>query len=68
MAFISFLGRLMFVSIFVLSTYQEFNEFGGSMFSQTGFQVPHVEIKHLILGAITMKAVRSLLFIFGSSS
>ncbi|CAA0814208.1 HR-like lesion-inducing protein-related [Striga hermonthica] len=85
MAFISFLGRLLFVSIFVLSAYQEFNEFGidggpaakvlkpkFNVFSkhitaQTGIHVPYVEMKHLILGAIIMKSVGSLLFIFGNS-
>ncbi|KAL6522738.1 hypothetical protein OROHE_016585 [Orobanche hederae] len=85
MAFISFLGRLLFVSVFVLSAYQEFNEFGAdggpaaknlrpkfSIFSkhvtaQTGLQIPHVEMKHLILGAIVMKALGSFLFVFGSS-
>ncbi|XP_011073513.1 uncharacterized protein LOC105158445 [Sesamum indicum] len=85
MAFVSFLGRVLFVSVFVLSTYQEFNEFGVdggpaarqlrpkfNVFSkhvatQTGFQLPHVEMKHLILGAIIMKGLGSLLFVFGSS-
>ncbi|KAL0376755.1 UNVERIFIED_CONTAM: hypothetical protein Scaly_0793100 [Sesamum calycinum] len=95
MAFLSFLGRLLFVSVFILSAYQEirvslvcddrFNEFGVDgglaaknlkpkfdVFSkhittQTGFQVPHVDMKHLILGAIIMKALGSLLFVFGSS-
>ncbi|KAH6768470.1 HR-like lesion-inducing protein-like protein [Perilla frutescens var. hirtella] len=85
MAFGSFLGRLLFVSVFVLSAYQEFNEFGDdggaaarqlkpkfNVFSnhvatQTGFQVPHVEMKHLILGAIVMKSLGSLLFVFGST-
>ncbi|KAL8515731.1 hypothetical protein ACS0TY_014422 [Phlomoides rotata] len=85
MAFISFLGRLLFVSVFVLSAYQEFTEFGVdggpaannlkpkfSIFSkhvtaQTGIVVPHVDMKHLILGAIITKALGSLLFVFGSS-
>ncbi|KAH6808988.1 HR-like lesion-inducing protein-like protein [Perilla frutescens var. frutescens] len=85
MAFISFLGRLLFVSVFVLSAYQEFNEFGVdggpaakslkpkfNVFSkhvttQTGIQLPHVDMKHLILGAIAMKSLGSLLFVFGSS-
>ncbi|KAL7105437.1 hypothetical protein ABFS83_07G043100 [Erythranthe nasuta] len=85
MAFLSFLGRLLFVSVFILSAYQEFNEFGVdggpaaknlkskfSVFtkhvtSQTGIQVPHVDMKHLILGAIVMKALGSFLFLFGSS-
>ncbi|KAL0366991.1 UNVERIFIED_CONTAM: hypothetical protein Sradi_3589200 [Sesamum radiatum] len=85
MAFVSFLGRVLFVSVFVLSAYQEFNEFGVdggpaarqlrpkfNVFSkhvatQTGFQLPHVEMKHLILGAILLKGLGSLLFVFGSS-
>lgn len=85
MAFSSFLGRLLFVSVFVLSAYQEFNEFGVDggpaaknlkpkfdvfskhVTSQTGFQVPHADMKHLILGAIIMKALGSLLFVLGSS-
>lgn len=85
MAFISFLGRVLFVSVFVLSAYQEFNEFGVNggpaaknlkpkfdvfckhVSSQTGFEVPHVEMKHLILGAIIAKGLGSLLFVLGSS-
>ncbi|KAK4427747.1 hypothetical protein Salat_1543700 [Sesamum alatum] len=85
MAFLSFLGRLLFVTVFILSAYQEFNEFGVDggpaaknlepkfdvftkhVTTQTGFQVPHVDMKHLILGAIIMKALGSLLFVFGSS-
>ncbi|KAL3812490.1 hypothetical protein ACJIZ3_013758 [Penstemon smallii] len=85
MAFISFLGRLLFVSVFILSAYQEFNEFGNDggpaakhlkpkfnvfanhVTNQTGFQVPHVELKHLVLGTIVLKALGSLLFVFGSS-
>ncbi|KAL8486600.1 hypothetical protein ACS0TY_022864 [Phlomoides rotata] len=45
----------------------KFDVFSKHVATQTGFQVPHVEIKHLILGAIIMKAVGSLLFVFGSS-
>ncbi|KAL3634499.1 hypothetical protein CASFOL_021553 [Castilleja foliolosa] len=85
MSFVSFLGRLLFVSVFVLSAYQEFNEFGDdggpaaralkpkfNVFSkhittQTGILVPHVEMKHLILGAIILKSLGSLLFVFGST-
>ncbi|XP_022873795.1 uncharacterized protein LOC111392650 [Olea europaea var. sylvestris] len=85
MAFISFLGRVLFVSVFILSAYQEYNDFGVdggpaakslrpkfNVFSKhvtthTGFVVPHVEMKHLILGSIIMKGLGSLLFIFGSS-
>ncbi|CAI9762716.1 unnamed protein product [Fraxinus pennsylvanica] len=85
MAFISFLGRVVFVSVFVLSAYQEFNEFGVDggraaksfrpkfdifakhVTTHTGFEVPPVEMKNLVLGAIIMKGLGSLLFIFGSS-
>ncbi|KAJ0769937.1 putative HR-like lesion-inducer [Helianthus debilis subsp. tardiflorus] len=85
MAFLSFVGRVLFVSVFVLSAWQEFNEFGvdgGSaakalkpkfnVFSKhltthTGFQVPAFEIKFLVAGAIALKALGSLLFVFGST-
>ncbi|CAA2956068.1 ORF able to induce HR-like lesions [Olea europaea subsp. europaea] len=85
MAFISFVGRVVFVSVFVLSAYQEFNEFGVDggraakslrpkfdvfakhITSHTGYELPHVETKNLILGAMIMKGLGSLLFIFGSS-
>ncbi|XP_059291150.1 uncharacterized protein LOC132044659 [Lycium ferocissimum] len=85
MALLSFLGRLLFVSVFVLSAYQEFSEFGvdgGSaakalkpkfdvlskhVATHTGLQVPHVEMKHLVFGALIMKGLGSLLFVFGSS-
>ncbi|MCE3049970.1 hypothetical protein HAX54_046224 [Datura stramonium] len=35
--------------------------------AHTGFQIPHVEMKHLVLGALIMKGLGSLLFVFGSS-
>ncbi|KAG9133069.1 hypothetical protein Leryth_023979 [Lithospermum erythrorhizon] len=85
MAFTSFLGRLLFVSVFVLSAYQEFSEFdvdGGPaakalgpkfhVFSKhlsthSGFEVPKVEMKYLVMGAIVMKGIGSLLFLAGIS-
>ncbi|EPS68995.1 hypothetical protein M569_05775 [Genlisea aurea] len=85
MALLSFVGRVLFVLVFVLAAYKEFNEFGSdggpaakqlkpkfAVFSKnfathTGFQIPNVETKHLILGAIVLKALGSLLFVFGSS-
>ncbi|KAI3523976.1 hypothetical protein L1887_02536 [Cichorium endivia] len=84
MAFISFIGRVLFVSVFVLSAWQEYNEFGNdggstaknlvpkfSVFSKhitthTGYQVPEFEIKLMVAGAIALKAIGSLLFIFSS--
>ncbi|CAA0806661.1 HR-like lesion-inducing protein-related [Striga hermonthica] len=70
MAFMSFLGRLLFVSVFALSAYQEFNKFGAdggptAKNLRSNFNV--FDTKHLILGAIAMKGVGSLLFVFGSS-
>ncbi|XP_050215386.1 uncharacterized protein LOC126666609 [Mercurialis annua] len=85
MAFVSFAGRVLFASVFILSAFQEFNEYGVdggqaakhlapkfSLFSrhvssQTGFQVPPVEIKNLVAAAIAVKGLGGLLFIFGSS-
>ncbi|KAI3795832.1 hypothetical protein L1987_38492 [Smallanthus sonchifolius] len=86
MALITFLGRLLFVSFFVLSAWQEFNEFGNdggpvaktlaskiTKFSKyftthTGFQAPEFKTKVLVAGAIALKGIGSLLFIFGSTN
>ncbi|KAI3765083.1 hypothetical protein L2E82_15107 [Cichorium intybus] len=85
MALLSLVGRVLFVSFFVLSAVKEFNEFGvdgGSaakalrpkfnMFSKhfttfTGFELPIFEIKFLVVGAISLKALGSFLFIFDST-
>jgi len=85
MAFVSFLGRVLFASVFILSAWQEFNEFGvdggpaakslGPKFhvfqkhvsTNTGLQVPDLEMKILVGASIGMKALGGLLFIFGSS-
>lgn len=37
------------------------------MATHIGFELPHVEMKHLILGAIVLKGLGSLLFVFGST-
>ncbi|KAG9129702.1 hypothetical protein Leryth_024769 [Lithospermum erythrorhizon] len=81
MGFTTFVGRLLFVSVFVISAYQEFNEFGvdggpatkalGPKFhvfskhvtTYSGFEVPKVEIKYLVIGALVMKGLGSLLFL-----
>ncbi|KAI3829082.1 hypothetical protein L1987_03196 [Smallanthus sonchifolius] len=62
MTFLSFVGRVLFVSVFVFSAWQEFNDFGVD-----GFQVPEFEIKFLVAGAIALKALGSFLFVFGST-
>ncbi|KAK2455340.1 HR lesion-inducing protein-like protein [Trifolium repens] len=85
MAFASFLGRVLFASIFILSAYQEYNEFGvdggpsakalkpkidtfaHQIHSQVGFQLPEIDIKLVVAGAIALKGLGGVLFIFGSS-
>ncbi|XP_068639939.1 uncharacterized protein [Aristolochia californica] len=85
MGFFSFAGRVLFASVFILSAWQEFNEFGadggpaaklwGPKFEgfsnhvthNVGFQLPELEIKHLVAAAIALKGVGGVLFIFGST-
>ncbi|KAK7277532.1 hypothetical protein RJT34_22546 [Clitoria ternatea] len=85
MAFASFLGRVLFASVFILSAYQEFNEYGldggpaakalrpkldtftNRVHFHVGFQLPDIELKILIAGAIALKGFGGVLFIFGSS-
>ena len=85
MAFTSFIGRVLFASVFILSAWQEFNEYGidggpaakalepkfnifsKHVSSQTGMQLPEIEVKYLVAAAIALKGLGSLLFIFGSS-
>ncbi|KAL9252576.1 hypothetical protein AKJ16_DCAP04271 [Drosera capensis] len=85
MAFLSFVGRVLFVSVFILAAWQEFNEFGVDggpaakalrpkfnvfskhVSSQTGLELPPVQIRHLVAVTIALKGIGSLLFIFGSS-
>ncbi|KAL4590382.1 hypothetical protein LXL04_003311 [Taraxacum kok-saghyz] len=49
MAFISFLGRVLFVSVFVLSAWQEYNEFGNDGGSSAKALVPKFSVfsKHV---------------------
>lgn len=75
------LRRVLLVAVFILSAYQDFSEFGltskalesnFNAFSKhvathTGFQLPHVELKHLVFLAIVMKGLGSFLIIFDSS-
>ncbi|KAK7270328.1 hypothetical protein RIF29_23390 [Crotalaria pallida] len=85
MAFASFVGRVLFASVFILSAYQEFHEYGVDggpsakalkpkfdafahrVHSQVGFQLPEIDIKFLIAGAIALKGIGGVLFILGSS-
>ncbi|GMJ01954.1 hypothetical protein like AT1G04340 [Hibiscus trionum] len=59
MGFVSFVGRVLFASIFLLSAWQEFNEFG--------VQVPEFDIKYLVAASVAFKGVGGILFTFGSS-
>ncbi|CAN6242625.1 unnamed protein product, partial [Urochloa humidicola] len=85
MGFISFVGRVLFASLFLLSAYQEFTEFGNdggpaakalkpkfNLFTKqvsknTGFGVPHIDIKTVIAATMFLKGFGGLLFIFSSS-
>ncbi|KAI4301127.1 hypothetical protein L6164_034439 [Bauhinia variegata] len=85
MTFASFFGRVLFASVFILSAYQEFNDYGVDggpavkvlipkfnafthrVESHVGFQVPEIDIKYLVAGAIALKGLGGILFIFGSS-
>uniref|UniRef100_A0A5B6ZVI0 HR-like lesion-inducer n=1 Tax=Davidia involucrata TaxID=16924 RepID=A0A5B6ZVI0_DAVIN len=85
MAFVSFIGRVLFAFVFLFSAWQEFNEFGVDggpiakslrpkfdvfakhVSTNTGLQVPDIEMKYLVAAAIAMKGIGGLLFIFGSS-
>ncbi|KAG9441482.1 hypothetical protein H6P81_017336 [Aristolochia fimbriata] len=85
MGFFSFAGRVLFASVFILSAWQEFNEFGSDggpavkiwspkfesftnhVTRSVGFQLPEVEIKHIVATAIALKGLGGVLFIFGST-
>ncbi|KAF3436174.1 hypothetical protein FNV43_RR23266 [Rhamnella rubrinervis] len=80
MAFASFLGRVLVAFVFILSAYQELNEYGvdggpAAMSLRPKFDVfmhrvrSHVgiQIKHLVATAIVVKGIGGVLFIFGSS-
>ncbi|KAK7396425.1 hypothetical protein VNO78_17424 [Psophocarpus tetragonolobus] len=85
MAFSSFLGRVLFASVFILSAYQELNAYGvdggptakalrpkfdayaHQVHSKFGFQLPDIDMKFLVAGAIVLKGTGGILFILGSS-
>ncbi|BAT85520.1 hypothetical protein LR48_Vigan50s009300 [Vigna angularis] len=85
MAFSSFLGRVLFASVFILSAYQEFNAYGvdggpaakalrpkfdafaQQVHSRVGFQLPDIDMKFLVAGAIALKGIGGIIFILGSS-
>ncbi|OIW11268.1 hypothetical protein TanjilG_28359 [Lupinus angustifolius] len=85
MAFASFFGRLLFATLFILSAYQQFNEYGVDggpaakalrpkfdafryrVHSQVGVQLPEIDIKYAVAGAIALKGLGGVLFIFGTN-
>ncbi|KAA8548781.1 hypothetical protein F0562_000465 [Nyssa sinensis] len=50
-----------------LSLRPKFDIFSKHMSTNTGLEVPEVEIKYLVAAAIAMKGIGGLLFIFGST-
>ncbi|XP_057438568.1 uncharacterized protein LOC130730546 [Lotus japonicus] len=85
MAVESFLGRVLFASVFILAAYQEFNQYGvdggpaaksikpkfdaliHQVHSHVSFQLPGIDMKYIVAGAIALKGIGGLLFILGSS-
>ncbi|XP_057959697.1 uncharacterized protein LOC131152087 [Malania oleifera] len=85
MAFLSFVGRVLFGSVFIVAARQEFNEFGVDggpaakylrpklnvflkhVSTNTGLQLPQIEIEHLVAAAIALKGIGGFFFILGGS-
>nr|KJB11831.1 hypothetical protein B456_002G025000 [Gossypium raimondii] len=76
MGFASFVGRVCFASIFILSAWQMFNEFGvdgGSagkeLAPKLNLAKKHLSsqfhVRQLVLTAIAMKGLGAILFVFG---
>ncbi|XP_022930412.1 uncharacterized protein LOC111436866 [Cucurbita moschata] len=84
MGFFSFLGRLLFASLFILSAWQMFNEFGtdggpaakellpklntlrSNVSARFGFNLPVIDVSHLVAAFLSLKGIGGLLFVFGS--
>ncbi|CAO2041483.1 unnamed protein product [Urochloa humidicola] len=72
MGFISFVGRVLFASLFLLSAYQEFIEFGNdggpaAKALKPKFNLFTKQIKTVIAATMFLKGFGGLLFIFSSS-
>ncbi|XP_027352191.1 uncharacterized protein LOC113863019 isoform X2 [Abrus precatorius] len=72
MAFASFLGRVLFASVFILSAYQEFSEYGvdggpAAKALRPKFDDFMHQIKFLVAAAVALKGIGGILFILGSS-
>ncbi|PIA36469.1 hypothetical protein AQUCO_03400393v1 [Aquilegia coerulea] len=72
MGFTSFAGRVLFASVFIISAWQQFNEFGvdggpSAKALKPKFHVVTNHIKHLVAAAIAFKGIGGILFSFGSS-
>ncbi|KAL0551158.1 hypothetical protein IC582_010242 [Cucumis melo] len=84
MGFFSFLGRVLFASLFILSAWQMFNEFGTdggraakellpklntirrNFSARFGFDLPVIDVSHLVAAFLSLKGIGGLLFVFGS--
>lgn len=84
MGFFSFLGRVLFASLFILSAWQMFNEFGTdggpaakellpklnilrkNVSTRFGFDLPVIDVSHLVAAFLSLKGIGGLLFVFGS--
>ncbi|KVH91325.1 HR-like lesion-inducer [Cynara cardunculus var. scolymus] len=60
MGFFSFLGRLLFASLFILSAWQMFNDFGDDG--------GPAAVKHVVLASMALKGLGGILFVFGSTT
>ncbi|CAI9118232.1 OLC1v1019768C2 [Oldenlandia corymbosa var. corymbosa] len=86
MGFVSFMGRVLFSSVFILSAWQGFNELDDPGRGQTGkLWAPKlavlqtflnsklgegsldIDLLHIIVGTIALKALGGLLFVFGNT-
>ncbi|EPS72399.1 hypothetical protein M569_02360 [Genlisea aurea] len=81
MGFFSFLGRVFFASIFILSAWQMFNEFGddgGPAAKEWGVKLSHAkkligktnlqyDVRTLVAAIIFLKSFGGVLFVLGSS-
>ncbi|CAN0904348.1 hypothetical protein LINGRAHAP2_LOCUS23043 [Linum grandiflorum] len=80
MGFFSFLGRVLFSSLFILSAWQMFNEFGDDggpaaqeimsklsmLKTHLAVKMPDFDARHLVALNIGLKGLGGFLFIFGT--
>jgi uncharacterized membrane protein YphA (DoxX/SURF4 family) len=81
MGFFSFLGRVLFASLFILSAWQMFNDGGPAakelapkldlvkahLSSRLGVTLPKIEVRQVVATIIALKGVGGLLFVIGNT-